>query len=269
MSIQFIRRAVALASVIVLSSCMVVPGYALCTSGEWIEVHGTDSLDIQWDGSCLVLEGEVELASNMPFEMEGLSFDIVMTDDSRGSYATVLSVDSIDVPPHGSVALVIDEELPIESMLLMVRDRLTIDGEPLEFRISASCGYLMGLASFRVVAVLNVVIVEEGETLSIDVEDIGVSERVISIDGLREALIPEPRTVSASGEGESMTIDIRTSDGAVLITAVSSGELDGALQRISSSEDLIIEGADLDAQTLGLIGEVLDRADRLRCAGRD
>lgn len=266
MSIQSVRRAIALLSVVILASCILVPTYALSTSGEWIEVHGTDSLDIQWDGSCLVLEGEVELASNMPFEMEGLSFDIVMTDDSRGSYATVLSVDSIDVPPHGSVALVIDEELPIESMLLMVRDRLTIDGEPLEFRISASCGYLMGLASFQVDAVLNVVIVEDGETLSIDVEDVGISERIIAIDGLKQTLIPEPQTISASGGGESVTIDIGTSDGALLITAVSSGELDGALQRISSSEDLVIEGANLDAQTLRIIGEVLDRADRLRRA---
>lgn len=269
MTIKALRTTTAVATVIVLASCILVPTYALTASGEWIEVHGTDSLDVRWDGSYLVLDGRIELVSNMPFDMDGLSFDIVMTDGSRGSYAQVLSAEGIDIPSRGTVPLDIHEELPMESMLLIARDRLTIDGEPLEFRISASCGYLMGLAAFEVGALLDIGITEDGEVLSWDVEDIGISQRTVAVHGLRGSLIPEPRRITASGGGEAVTIGIGGSDGTVFIRIASSGELGGALQRMSASDDLVVEGADLDAQTLRIIGEVLDRAGGLRCPRGD
>lgn len=264
MRISVARTAVAVVSFMVVATCIMIIAAGMAVDGDWVEIDGTDSLTLEREGPGLVLRGEVELRSNMRYDMEDLRVSIRMTDDARGSRATILDMHGISLASSGTTVLNVCEEIPIQSALLIARDRLAVDGAPLQFRLSASCSYLMGLASFSAEAVLEVPVVAEGEVLSWRVVSDEKDNWTLAVDGLAEHLVPDPHTMEVSGGGETARISVAEEDGSLIVSVACDSVLDGVLRRISAAEDMVVTGADWGRGTVEAAGEVLDAVRSLR-----
>lgn len=259
MRIEDIRKGIAVVSTAVVAICIISVACALAVPGAWVEVDGTDSLSVEWSGLGLMLDGTLEVRSNMNYDMDDLDVKVVMTDPSRGSYATVLDLSDLTLYAHDTTSVDVHRSIPVLSMLLMADDVLTVDGKPLEFRISVSCSYLLGLASFSTEAVVEVPMTADGEVLSWDVVMDDTETWTLGADGLADWILPdEDILIAVSGGGESATLSVTADEGLLTVSAHSDSGLDGVFQRISDSECMQVDGATLDRGQVRTIGEVLD-----------
>lgn len=259
MRIEDVRKGIAVVSTAVVAACIISVACALAVPGDWVEVDGTDSLSVEWSGLGLMLDGTLEVRSNMNYDIDDLDLKVVMVDPARGSYATVLDLSDITLHAHDTTVVDVHRSIPVLSMLLMADDVLTVDGKPLEFRVTASCSYLLGLASFSTEAVVEVPMTADGEVLRWDVVTDDADTWTLEADGLADWILSdEDVLITVSGGGESATLSVTGDDGLLTVSAHSDTGLDGVFQRISDSEHMQVDGAVLDRDQVRTIGEVLD-----------
>ena len=210
---------------------------ALTPSGNWLEIHQGSPAEVSRDGASLKISFSVEVDSNMPYDVEGLDIALTMADHGRGSSVPLCSKEGVRIASHGTTEVPIEMSVRIPTAALVLRDLAMKDGAPLHFDLSAKCRYLHGTASFELATEIDVPVAADGEKVSYSVtEDTGTSFS-LRIDGLAGWLVPESRVLHLSGGGEEAVIAVDGSGSSVMFSVRSDSGLDGALERIASSDD--------------------------------
>ena len=260
-----IRLLLSAASVAALATCLVIVLVAMTPSGEWITIEGTGMPSISSEESGLVLRYSAEATSHMPYDLDGLSGELYLTDPVRGSSARICSIDDMTIPAGGSAPVEIESEVSAFTAALIFRDLAMRDGAPLHFDLVLSCSYMLGMADFRMTAGIDVPVTAPGERLSYGIAEDSEDSFRISVDGLAEWLLPEDGSVLIAGGGHEVRGTWCTTGGTVGIELFAE-DLDRALDAISRSDDPSfidgsgrvhpIEGEDVRSliDTLGFLG---------------
>ncbi len=259
------RKALLIGSVAVFVVIMTVIVIAFIPSGNWLEIQQTSPVEVSLDGSDMDVSFTVDVTSRMPYDVDDLGIALVLTDRGRGSSVPLYSADGIRLAANETTSLTIETSIWMPATLLTVRDLAMRDGAPLHLELTASCGYLGGLASFRLTSDLDVPVTAEGEKISYAVVDDTMTSFSVRVDGLADWLVPGDRSLTVSGGGETATLTVSNSDGTAVFSATSDSGLDGVLGRIASADDLLVvdeEGdrIDLDADALRTLDSLLEYA---------
>ncbi len=262
------RKLLLAASVAVFALVFGVIGAAMSPSGDWLTVEKTSPLEVSVDGTNLDLSFSVTVGSSMPYDVKDLSISISLIDSSRGSSVPLYSEDGISIPANGSAEIDVKASIWIPTAALVLMDLAVKDGAPLHFDLEASCGYLGGLASFRMVSEIGVPVTAEGEKLSFSVLEDTDASFSVGVDGLAGWLVPESRIIFVSGGGEEASISVTGQGSSAMLSVRSDASLEGLLERISSAGDYKAvdengNDVDLSKEALGAMDTILQYARRL------
>lgn len=247
--------------VIVLGTIII----ALTPSGNWITVEQTSPVEIERNGANLDMSFSVEVASKMPYDINGMDITLTLFDHARGSAVPLYKEEGITIFAHRTTELTIEASVWMPTAALVIRDLAMKDGAPLHLDLTAQCSYLAGMASFMLVSEIEVPVTAEGEKLTYSVPENTSNRFIVKIDGLADWLVPDDWTAIVSGGGEKTVLSVTGSGSTALLSVVSDSVLDGALGRIASTEDYMAVDEngteiDLDPDALRTIDSILQYA---------
>ncbi len=255
------RKLLLAASVAVFVLVFGVIAVAMSPGGDWLTVEKTSPLEVSVDGTDLDLSFSVTVRSSMPYDVKDLSISMSLADPSRGSSVPLYSEDGISIPANGSAEIDVRASIWIPTAALVLMDLAMKDGAPLHIGLEASCGYLGGLASFRLASEIGVPVTAEGERLSFSVLEDTDTSFSVGVNGLAGWLVPEDRTIYVSGGGEEASITVTGQGSSGILSVRSDSGLDGVLSRISSADDY--KAVDGNGDAVGLSKTALRALDTI------
>ena len=247
------RKVLFALSVVVFITVFGIIAVAFTPSGDWVKIEQSSPVELTRNGADINISFSIDVTSVMPYEVSGMDISLSLVDHNNGSYVPLYSENGITIAPHSTTRLDIDTSIWLPSVALVFRDMVMKDGVPLHLDLIATCGYLGGLTSFRLVSEIDIPVTAEGEKLSFATMEDTDESFVIKFNGLADWLIPKERTVVISGGNEKMTLSTSGSDGVAILSMTSESGLDGVLNRITSADDFIVEstvGFDIDPDML-------------------
>lgn len=247
-----ILAAVPLVTVVILIAA-VVPAFV--PSGQWLQVDSPEA-DIRTDGVFAEITVSAEVRSKMVHDISGLTFELYLVDDSKGSSVRVLSSEPQDIRHDETVRYEASERFFYPTAVLILSDLIAEEGSVIHLLVDADCGYLWGMLSFTTSTQLDVSLAEEGESVSLITERNDDTALTVTISGLREGLRPDDMHLEISGEGYAMTMDITVTDGTVHIDVGSVDGLTETIGGLTGCDELAVtdDGEPVDVDTATVIG---------------
>ena len=261
-----LRNGMLVASVFIVIISVGIVLLALLTPGNWIEVHESEPLMIKMEGTSIRMTGTIETDSNMPYTLKDVDISLVMIDRERASKTVLYSESGIQIYP-GSNEILVDSHISASTVMLMIRDKAVKDGSPLCMELNMNCRYMLNLAEFHLTSDIRIPITTDGARLDISVDENTDDSFSVRVTGLADWLIPDNRTVSISGGGESLDLVLASNNGMLFASFHSEHGLDGVLERIASYPDAICmdddDILDWDANTIRMLGSIMSLTRRL------
>lgn len=257
-----VRRVLAIIPVLPVIVVAVIVIVALTPSGAWLDISRDAEPSVEVNGAYLDAEVPVLMASHMPYALEDLSFQVTLVDEVRGSYQTVISSAPTDIPGNGTGTLTLESHIFAPTLYLVMGDLIERQGSILRFEVTASCGYLLGLADFTLDAVIDVPLAEGDGVVTYGIVENSDDAFEVRIDGLRSTLMPDDSVYILSGGGSSLSVHIRSSDGSLILSVTSTNGLDAAIATLLGSEGKVFTGSEgpiqVDDEDLDMFLEALN-----------
>ena len=257
-----VRRVLAIIPVLPVIVVAVIVIVALTPSGAWLDISRDAEPSVEVNGAYLDAEVPVLMASHMPYALEDLSFQVTLVDEVRGSYQTVISSAPTDIPGNGTGTLTLESHIFAPTLYLVMGDLIERQGSILRFEVTASCGYLLGLADFTLDAVIDVPLAEGDGGVTYGIVENSDDAFEVRIDGLRSTLMPDDSVYILSGGGSSLSVHIRSSDGSLILSVTSTNGLDAAIATLLGSEGKVFTGSEgpmqVDDEDLDMFLEALN-----------
>ena len=257
-----VRRVLAIIPVLPVIVVAVIVIVALTPSGAWLDISRDAEPSAAANGAYLDAEVPVLMASHMPYALEDLSFQVTLVDEVRGSYQTVISSAPTDIPGNGTGTLTLESHIFAPTLYLVMGDLIERQGSILRFEVTASCGYLLGLADFTLDAVIDVPLAEGDGVVTYGIVENSDDAFEVRIDGLRSTLMPDDSVYILSGGGSSLSVHIRSSDGSLILSVTSTNGLDAAIATLLGSEGKVFTGSEgpmqVDDEDLDMFLEALN-----------
>lgn len=257
-----VRRVLAIIPVLPVIIVAVIVVVALTPSGAWLDITRDAEPSVEVKGAYLDVEVPVLVASHMPYALEDLSFQVTLVDDVRGSYQTVVSSVPSDIPGNGVGTLVLESHIFAPTLYLVMGDLIERQGSVLRFEVTASCGYLLGLADFTLDAVIDAPLADGDGVVTYEIVENSDNTFEVRINGLRSTLMPDDSVYILSGGGSYLSVLISSSDGSLVFSVTSTNGLDAAIATLLGSEGKSFTGSggpmQVDDEDLDMFLKALD-----------
>ncbi len=225
--------------VLIVAAIALIVAVALTPQGGTVSINASEA-QYKTDGAFLRYSIPIEVSSDLPYGLDGLSGTVYLVDDGKGSSLRLAEFGPLSLDAGESKTVTVSSRVFLPTVYLIGLDIMESEGSEVTLRISAGCSYLLGLADFKLDATLSIQLAESGENISFSVLENTRERLSLSISGVNERYVPEDCTYILFSDMGSVTIGISVVDGCVTMLFGSDGDLDEALGDLSDSEDISI-----------------------------